>query len=82
MKSDLRQATDAVLGLTASGEKAWYIDHCDLTTLDAEILKRKWVQKQSVVQISMEMHLSRECVQEHYRKSMLILHDIIRRMRK
>lgn len=81
MKEDLRQATDAVIRLNEKGEKELYIDRCDLTRVDAEILRRRWVDKQSMVQISMEMHLSRECVQEHYRRAMLVLHEIIKRYR-
>lgn len=79
MKEDLRQATDAVIRLNVKGEKEYYIDKCDLTPLDAEILKRKLCKRQSVTQIALEMHISRESVQSHYRNAMLVLHDILRR---
>lgn len=79
MKEDLRQATDAVARLNAKGEKEFYIDKCDLTPMQAEILKRRHGQKQSLIQISMDMHLSKECVQKHYRTGMLILKDILDR---
>lgn len=79
MKEDLRNARDAVIRLNAKGEKEFYIDKCDLSPLDAEILKRKLCKRQSVTQISMELHISRESVQAHYRNAMLVLHDILRR---
>jgi hypothetical protein len=82
MREDLRQAKDAVMRLNAKGEKEYYIDKCDLTSLQAEILKRKFSKHQSLVQISMEMHLSKECIQHHYRNAMLILHDILQRCGK
>ncbi len=79
MKEDLRQATDAVMRLNAKGEKEFYIDKCDLTPVQAEILKRRHNKKQTLVQISMEMHLSKECVQKHYRIGMLTLYSILKR---
>lgn len=81
MKDDLRLAKNAVLQLNEKGEKEYYIDKCDLSDTQREILLRRYVKRQSVVQISMEMHLSRECVERQYRTAMLILYDIIRRLR-
>lgn len=81
MKDDLRQAKEAVLRLNAKGEKEYYIDKCDLSSTQVEILKRRYVQRQTVTQISMEMHLSRECVEKQYRNAMMILYDIIKRLR-
>ena len=79
MKDDLRLAKEAVLRLSAAGEKEFYIDKCDLTTVQREILIRRYAKKQTVTQISMEMHLSRECVEKQYRSGMLILWDILKR---
>lgn len=79
MKEDLRRATDAVVRLNAKGEKEFYIDKCDLSPLDAEILKRRLCKRQSVTEISLDLHISRESVQSHYRDSMLVLHDILKR---
>lgn len=81
MKDDLRLAKNAVMQLNEKGEKEYYIDKCDLSDTQREILLRRYVKRQSVVQISMEMHLSRECVERQYRVAMLILYDIIRRLR-
>ena len=81
MKDDLRLAKNAVMQLNEKGEKEYYIDKCDLSDTQREILLRRYVKRQSVVQISMEMHLSRECVERQYRAAMLILYDIIRRLR-
>lgn len=81
MKDDLRLAKNAVMQLNEKGEKEYYIDKCDLSDTQREILLRRYVKRQSVVQISMEMHLSRECVERQYRAAMLILYDIVRRLR-
>lgn len=79
MKDDLRSAKEAVLRLSAKGEKEFYIEKCDLTAVQKEILVRRYAKKQTVTQISMEMHLSRECVEKQYRCGMLILWDILKR---
>ena len=81
MKDDLRLAKNAVMQLNEKGEKEYYIDKCDLSDTQREILLRRYVKRQSVVQISMEMHLSRECVERQYRAAVLIMYDIIRRLR-
>jgi hypothetical protein len=82
MRDDLRQAKAAVARLTEKGEKEYYIDRCDLTAAQAEILRRRYTHRQTITQISMEMHLSRECVEKQFRAAVLILYDIISRCRR
>ena len=77
MKDDLRQAKDAVLSLYVRGDKEEYIDRCDLSPEDVEILKRIWVKGQSRVAVAREMNMDEKTVYRHYRKSMLVLACVI-----
>lgn len=77
MKPDLRQATDVVKSLRIAGEKEKYIDLCDLSPQDIEILKRVWVYGHSRVKIALEMRMSERSVHEHYREAMITLYYVI-----
>lgn len=79
MTDEMRQAKTAVKSLTERGEKEIFIDKCDLSEQDIEILKRVWLNRQSRVKIAREMHMSKESVQLHYREAMLVLCDTIRK---
>lgn len=77
MKDDLRQAKGAVISLYVRGVKEEYIDKCDLSTEDVEILKRIWVKGQSRVAVARAMNMDEKTVYRHYRKAMLILACVI-----
>ena len=79
MTDEMWQAKTAVKSLKERGEKEIYIDKCDLSDQDIEILKRVWLKRQSRVKIAREMHMSKESVQLHYHDAMLVLCDIIRK---
>ena len=77
MKNDLRQAKEAVISLYVRGDKEEYIDKCDLSPEDVEILKRIWVRGQSRVAVARAMNMDEKTVYRHYRKSMLVLACVI-----
>lgn len=81
MKDDLRLAKITVKQLCERGEKEYYIDKCDLEPRDLDILKRRVLKKQSLIEVSEALHISPEAVQNHYRAAMLVLCAIIRKYR-
>lgn len=77
MKEDLRNATNHVKSLCERGQKEAYIDRCDLSAEDAEILRRVWVKRQSRVEIAMALKMDPRTVDRHYRHAMLVLAGVI-----
>ena len=77
MKDDLRRATDIVLSLNEKGQKEIYIDRCDLSPDDIDILRRVWVKRQSRIEIAMDKMMDTRTVDRHYRRAMLVLAAIV-----
>ena len=73
MKDDLRNAVSVLLSLNEKGQKAEYIDRCDLTAEDAEILVRRLVKRQTRIEVALAMHMDVRTVDRHYRKAVLVL---------
>ncbi len=77
MKDDLRRATDIVISLKERGQKEAYIERCDLSADDLDILRRVWVKRQSRVEIALDKRMDTRTVDRHYRKAMLVLAAIV-----
>lgn len=82
MKPDLRHATDTVLSLIEAGQKEVWIDRCDLSPDEIDVLKRVWVKRQSRVEIALDKAWDTRTVDRHYRHAMLILCRVIEQNRK
>lgn len=79
VKDDLRHAIDMIVPLDEKGQKSDYIDRCDLTAEDADILRRRLVLRQSRVQVAAAHHMDVRTVDRHYRKAILILAAVVAR---